>query len=142
MGRACEASVASITCASTGRSSSGNSNLWCPPPIRLELPAARIMAAVERDWFIDYLLWNSQRVNYRCPNGDKCPICPKCLKRYQNMKNIPATNVDLLTDVIIISSALEALNRLKTCMPRCTLPIVHLCRENTILCSISDPLII
>src|SRR5436305_2297970 len=61
MGRACEASVASITCARTGRSSSGNSNLWCPPPMRLELPAARIMAAVERDWFIDYLLWNSQK---------------------------------------------------------------------------------
>src|SRR6266480_4163399 len=140
MGRACEASVASITCASTGRSSSGNSNLWCPPPIRLELPAARIMAAVERDWFIDYLLWNSQRVNYRCPNGDKCPICPKCLKLYQNMKNIPATNVDLLTDVIIISSALEALKQF-VChgVP---FIIVHPCRENTILCSISDPLII
>ena len=28
------------------------------------------------------------------------------------------------------------------CMPRCTLPNVHPCRENTILCSISDPLII
>src|SRR5438105_4647905 len=46
MGRACEASVASITCASTGRSLSGNNNLCRPPPMRLELPAARIMAAV------------------------------------------------------------------------------------------------
>src|SRR2546427_3013470 len=73
MGRASEASVASITCDSTGRSSSGKSNLCRPTPMRLELPAARIMAAVERDWIIDYLLWNSKRVNYRCPNGDICP---------------------------------------------------------------------
>src|SRR5437868_14859924 len=100
MGRACEASVASITCARTGRSSSGKSNLWCPPPMRLQLPAARVMAAVERDWFIDYLLWNSQKSELLLSQRDKCPICPNCLRRYQHTTNIPSTNVHLVTDDI------------------------------------------
>src|SRR2546422_8982428 len=58
MGRACDARVASMTCASTGRSSSGNNSLCRPPPMRLELPAARIIAAVERAVFKYYLLIN------------------------------------------------------------------------------------
>src|SRR6266852_7143309 len=56
MGRACEARVASMTCASTGRSPRGSSNLCRPAPMRLELPAARIIAAVVRGMFKRFLL--------------------------------------------------------------------------------------
>jgi hypothetical protein len=54
MGRAREASVAVITCARTGLFPNGRSNLWRPAPMRLELPAARMIAANEPDVDISY----------------------------------------------------------------------------------------
>src|SRR5947209_17150656 len=134
MGRACEASVASITCASTGRSSSGKSNLWCPPPMRLELPAARIMAAVERDWFIDYLLWNSQKSELLLSHMSQVSQAVSKYEKHSRYKR---------GLVYRCYNNFQCIGSTKTiCMPRCTLPNVHPCRENTILCSISDPLII
>src|SRR5438445_7866647 len=134
MGRACEASVASITCASTGRSSSGNSNLWCPPPMRLELPAARIMAAVERDWFIDYLLWNSQKSELSLSHMSQVS---QSVSKYEKHTRYKRGLVNRCYNNFQCIGSTETI-----CMPRCTLPIVHPCRENTTLCSISVPLII
>src|SRR5437763_13061350 len=93
MGRACDATVASRTWASTGRSPSGSSSLWRPAPMRLELPAARMMAAIE----VGLDMWPVTFQIFFVYSFNKETDCSSC---YNNASGTPPVLRLILTHIL------------------------------------------